>query len=1130
MYALTNSLKSQFADEKVVSKDHLLKSLQYETTLNIDTYNDFLSDISANIIELMEECVFHRNYDTRYGDLTPLIMANALRKDIFIIEYSCAEPDRSVRHVNPTSVPCPKISPLLLFKCGDHYESCLFSGTVPHNKMNIVNATESPLCKINANSVHQDIDIYDGTPDTFTEIKLFRKTHKHNFIFVHVNINSYRHKFAPLQEILRGRFVDLLIISESKLDESFPNSQFNVEGYTIHRQDKSASSGGLILYIRADIAHRRMPKFECNCFGIESICLEVKNGTSKSLITSIYKHPQVSDSTFSSHISDMADKQFLYHDDLTFIGDMNCCPRKSDIIKSFCDIYDPKNLIVSPTCHKGNNPTLLDVILVSKPRRFAKTLNCECILSDFHNFVGAATKKHLPLSEPRRIIYRSYKHFDDDAFINDVSSAPFHVARIFDDVHDASWFTSSLLNDVIDHHAPCKSKLIKCYSVPYMNNKLRKALYKRNMVRNKFRKFGKAYWKENRIHRNNVVSIRKRSIENYFSKNCSRKDKTFWSTVSPFMTDKKNKNGGKIILQEGETTVTDNHQLANIFNDYFSNIALIIGFNDDITSARDAIIDHQNHPSILKIREKYAIKDDAFDFNRVSEELIDTKLHSINNRKSQGYENIPGKLLRLAHAPLAPHLTYLVNLCFRTATFANNLKNAELSPIHKKEDNLNKTNYRPVSVLTVVSKLHEDVMNDQFREYFVNTFEDLLCAYRKNYSCQSVLVKMVDDWKVLLDKNHIIGAIFMDLSKAFNCLPHGIITAKLQAYGLSRNACDLSASYLSNRHQRVKIQSSRSEWRVLRKGVPQGSILGPLLFNVFINDMFHFMEKCALYNYADDNSMSYASLNVTDVLSCLKRDCDNAVKWFEVNGMQANPSKFQFMVMLNGIVDKECISICINESLLKPASHIKVLGVTLEDRLTFNEHVSVCCSKAVRQLNALSRISRYLDTSSCTFLFNSFVKSNFNYCPMVWHFCGKVNNDKIEKIQHRALKVIYTDYVSSYEDLMSKANVPTMLNKRLHGILCEVFKSIKGINSKCLNDLFEVKSTSYSLRNDVRVVQPKRRTTNFCLRTVSYLGAKLWNDNLALLADTLDEDLSMFKSFLKSIDDITTKVIDFPCL
>ena len=130
-------------------------------------------------------------------------------------------------------------------------------------------------------------------------------------------------------------------------------------------------------------------------------------------------------------------------------------------------------------------------------------------------------------------------------------------------------------------------------------------------------------------------------------------------------------------------------------------------------------------------------------------------------------------------------------------------------------------------------------------------------------------------------------------------------------------------------------------------------------------------------------------------------------------------------------------------------------------------------------------------------------------------FCGKVNNEKIEKIQQRALKIIYKDHVSSYDDLMSKAHVSTMLNRRLHGILCKVFKCIKGINSKCLNDLFEVKSVSYSLRNDFRLIKPKRRTTNSGLRTVSNLGAKWWNDNLALFVDTIDGDFCTFKSSLK---------------
>ena len=114
-------------------------------------------------------------------------------------------------------------------------------------------------------------------------------------------------------------------------------------------------------------------------------------------------------------------------------------------------------------------------------------------------------------------------------------------------------------------------------------------------------------------------------------------------------------------------------------------------------------------------------------------------------------------------------------------------------------------------------------------------------------------------------------------------------------------------------------------------------MLGPLLFNMLVNDMFHFIEKCALYNYAGDNSMSHASLNARDVLSCLKRDCDNVVKGFGINGMQANPSKFQFMVMPNGSVDNECISLSVNESILKPESCVKVLGVTLDDKLTITE-------------------------------------------------------------------------------------------------------------------------------------------------------------------------------------------------
>ena len=458
------------------------------------------------------------------------------------------------------------------------------------------------------------------------------------------------------------------------------------------------------------------------------------------------------------------------------------------------------------------------------------------------------------------------------------------------------------------------------------------------------------------------------------------------------------------------------------------------------------------------------------------------------------------------------------------------MKNAELSPVYKRHDNLDKINYRPVSVLTAVSKLNDSVMNDQLGQYFINIFHELLCAFRKKYSCQSTLVKMIEGWKESLDKNNVIGALLMDLSKAFDSLPHGLFIAKFRAYGLSLSACDLLSSYLSNRHQRVKIKGSRSEWREVKKGVPQGSILGPLLFNVFVNDMFHFVDKCSLYNYADDNSISTASPCVHDVVSNLKTDCNNIMEWFSVNDLQANPSKFQFMLLSSSNIDNSNISLCIDDITLKPEPHAKILGVFLDDKLSFSQHVSISCTKAARQLNALARISRYLNISSRSLLYNSFVRSNFNYCAMVWHFCGKTNNSKIEKIQERALRIIYRDYESSYEDLLSAAEVPTMLTRRIRVILLEVFKSIYMLNSDCLNDMFKIKDGNYSFRNTRKLLQPKKKTTTFGLRSIAYLGAKLWNDNVCNFSDAREIDFSTLKT---SIDDPSVLLVDssvFPYL
>ena len=254
---------------------------------------------------------------------------------------------------------------------------------------------------------------------------------------------------------------------------------------------------------------------------------------------------------------------------------------------------------------------------------------------------------------------------------------------------------------------------------------------------------------------------------------------------------------------------------------------------------------------------------------------------------------------------------------------------------------------------------NRSVVNDQLFELFCTLFNDLISAYRKGYSCQSLLLKCVDNWKTALTENNL-WPFSMDLSKAFDCLPHGLIISKLHAYGVSTPACELLFSYLHGRKQRVKISTSRSSWTTLSKGVPQGSILGPLLFNIFMNDLFLFIEKCKLYNYADDNSLDSSSDDLLEAMLNLKRDGRNAIDWFTKNGMQANPEKFHFMLLSPSPVEKQVLELCDGTTLISEAA-VTVLGVTIDDNLNFNEHISVCCTKAARQLNALARIAKYLD-------------------------------------------------------------------------------------------------------------------------------------------------------------------------
>ena len=192
------------------------------------------------------------------------------------------------------------------------------------------------------------------------------------------------------------------------------------------------------------------------------------------------------------------------------------------------------------------------------------------------------------------------------------------------------------------------------------------------------------------------------------------------------------------------------------------------------------------------------------------------------------------ELIKVAHRELATPLCNLINHSIKLKCFPCIMKSAEVTPVYKKENNIKRDNYRPVSIFTVISKLYETVLNTQMVDHFHALFNELLVAFRKSYSCQTLLIKFIEDLKFALDKGHKIGTVYMDLSKAFDCLPHGLLIAKLHACGLSEAACETMFDYLKDRKQRVKILNHLSSWKELTKGVPQGSIYWDHFFLMFL--------------------------------------------------------------------------------------------------------------------------------------------------------------------------------------------------------------------------------------------------------------------------------------------------------
>ena len=245
-----------------------------------------------------------------------------------------------------------------------------------------------------------------------------------------------------------------------------------------------------------------------------------------------------------------------------------------------------------------------------------------------------------------------------------------------------------------------------------------------------------------------------------------------------------------------------------------------------------------------------------------------------------------------------------------------------------------------------------------------------------------------------------------------NCLNHNLLIAKIEAYGFDKSAINFIHNYLKERKQRTKVNGSYSSWQELKFGVPQGPIFAPLLFNIFINDMFYFIKDTKIANYADDNTLYTVEENIDNLLKTLENETSLDCK--------PNDDKCHLIVC-----NEDTVSVILGNEIIEAIDSVDLLGVTIDKNLNFNDHVTNLCKKGNQKLHALARISKYLNEDKLKVIMKTFIQSQFNYCPLVWMFHNRTLNNNINKLHERDLKIVYKNENLAFQELLDKDNSVT---------------------------------------------------------------------------------------------------------
>lgn len=906
---------------------------------------------------------------------------------------------------------------------------------------------------------------------------------------VHMNLRSLRYKLPDLIELL-NEFISkqtIIILCEIWLKDN-ETDYYNIAGYTGYFACRNESNGGgLAMFIQNNIPHKIISKWNTQYYSLWAEISDYSWG-GKVYVGGYYRPPQCNINSFLDSFD--RDLNYCKGGNILIAGDFNIDATKLEDSKflQYKLVYMTHGLFLCnnfPTRTSNSCESIIDHYLTNITGKIV-IATIDNTLSD-HSLVLAQTHFNVP----KKLTKKIHKHIDNDLLLKKVS----------DCICKKKWPVTSNCNELIEYlqhnlklaileSTVYKTFNVRKYSSSWITPELRNKCNYRDTLYRKFKcKKNNIFLKDTiRLLNNEIKTLKRTCLRIYYESifnECQNNPKKIWQNINKVLCRDKTKYCTiDSILNTDGNLVTHHSTIANVFCDFFTNVG--VNLSRQIQPLLNSDINQMNTMQSSQASIFLLPVDNL--------EVIDI-INALKSNTSAGFDGITTEIVKKCTLAITPLLVQAANCMLIGKLYPDVLKVARLTPVFKKGDHFNASNYRPISVLPVINKVFEKIIYKRLYTFYElhKFFYHEQYGFRANSDTTTAAIDLVCKIQNSLDRGKFCAAIFIDLCKAFDTVDHGILLQKLEASGIRGQSLKLMDSYLTNRYQYVKIEDSISSKQQISIGVPQGSVLGPLLFLVYINDIGKLKLHGEIKLYADDTTLFYKDQdNVELTHKYMQEDLNVLSTYFRLNKLTVNADKTMCILFRSPRLKLLfCKTLVINGKEIKYATSVKFLGLIMDENLKWDKHAEHVLHKILPAVGVLKRL-RYqgIPVSVRKIVYYSLIHSHLQYLCSVWGSASKTILMPLQVAQNSAIKSVFSlPRLYSTVPLYTSCKILPIKGLYIVNIIVFIFK----MQFKNKQMLPVTKRThSYSTKSSDNLFRQHIKT-NYGKMALNFQGYKLFN-------------------------------------